>query len=213
MMQEASQSGYQEAFVDVAGARVYYLHAGSGRPMLLIHGLVGSSRNWRNNIDAFAQHASVYAIDLVNMGKSQRVGGLDPGLRATANRILAVMDALDLAETDIVAHSHGGAVALMLAALHPGRVRRLVLFAPANPYCRSADPVVRTYSTPGAGFSQGRCPIFRRRFSVLLSVRYMEAPTASSTAVCRKLLTDCGTRIHCATSSLLFAAGFPRGPS
>lgn len=160
MMQEASQSGYQEAFVDVAGARVYYLHAGSGRPMLLIHGLVGSSRNWRNNIDAFAQHASVYAIDLVNMGKSQRVGGLDPGLRATANRILAVMDALDLAETDIVAHSHGGAVALMLAALHPGRVRRLVLFAPANPYCRSADPVVRTYSTPWGGFLARALPYF-----------------------------------------------------
>jgi pimeloyl-ACP methyl ester carboxylesterase len=148
MMQETPQPGYEEAFVDVAGARVYYLHAGSGKPMLLIHGLVGSSANWRNNIDALAQHASVYAIDLVNMGKSQRVWGLDAGLRATANRIVAIMDALDLAEADIVAHSHGGAVALMLAALHPRRVRRLILFAPANPYCRSCDPIVRIYSTP-----------------------------------------------------------------
>jgi len=152
MMQETSQPGYEEAFVDVFGARVYYLHAGSGRPMLLIHGLVGSSANWRNNIDALAQHASVYAIDLVNMGKSQRVGGLDAGLRATANRIVAIMDALDLAEADIVAHSHGGAVALMLAALHPRRVRRLILFAPANPYCRSNDPIVRIYSTPWGGY-------------------------------------------------------------
>jgi pimeloyl-ACP methyl ester carboxylesterase len=115
--------------------------------MLLIHGLVGSSANWRNNIGALAQHASVYAIDLVNMGKSQRVGGLDAGLTATANRIVAVMDALNLAEADIVAHSHGGAVALMLAALHPRRVRRLILFAPANPYSRSSDAVVRIYST------------------------------------------------------------------
>jgi pimeloyl-ACP methyl ester carboxylesterase len=88
----------------------------------------------------------------VNMGKSQRVGGLDAGLRATAKRIVAVMDALDLAEADIVAHSHGGAVALMLAAMYPRRVRRLILFAPANPYCRSCDPVVRTYSTPWGGF-------------------------------------------------------------
>jgi 4,5:9,10-diseco-3-hydroxy-5,9,17-trioxoandrosta-1(10),2-diene-4-oate hydrolase len=152
MMQEAPQSRYEEAFVDVAGARVHYLHAGTGRPMLLIHGLVGSSLNWRNNIDVLAEHASVYAIDLVNMGKSQRVGGLDPRLRATANRIIAVMDALNLAQVDIVAHSHGGAVALMLAALHSSRVRRLVLFAPANPYCRSSDPVIRTYSTPWGGF-------------------------------------------------------------
>lgn len=148
MMMEAPPSEYEEAFVDVGGARVYYLHAGRGRPMLLIHGLVGSSRNWRNNIEAFAQHASVYAIDLVNMGKSQRVAGLDPGLGATANRIVAVMDALELAEADIIAHSHGGAVALMLAALYPRRVRSLILFAPANPYCHSGDPIVRTYCTP-----------------------------------------------------------------
>ena len=151
MMQETEQPGCEEAFVDVGGARVCYRHAGSGRPMLLIHGMLGSSANWRNNIDAFAEYGSVYAIDLVNMGRSERVGGLDAGLRATANRIVAVMDALDLAEADIVAHSHGGAVALMLAALHPRRVRRLILFAPANPYCRSSDLMVRVYSTPWGG--------------------------------------------------------------
>ena len=160
MKQETPQPGYEEAFVDVAGVRVHYLHAGSGRPMLLIHGLVGSSINWRNNIAALSEHASVYAIDLVNMGKSQRVGGLDAGLRATANRIVAVMNALGLTQADIVAHSHGGAVALMLAALHPARVGRLILFAPANPYCRSCDPVIRTYSTPWGGFLAGMLPYF-----------------------------------------------------
>jgi 4,5:9,10-diseco-3-hydroxy-5,9,17-trioxoandrosta-1(10),2-diene-4-oate hydrolase len=147
MTQKTSEPRFEEAFVDVVGARVYYLHAGSGKPMLLIHGLVGSSANWRNNIAALAQHASVYAIDLVNMGKSQRVGGLDAGLTATANRVAAVMNALNLAEADIVAHSHGGAVALMLAALHPSLVRRLILFAPANPYSRASDVMVRIYST------------------------------------------------------------------
>ena len=152
MRQETPEPRFEEAFVDVVGARVYYLHAGSGRPMLLIHGLLGSSANWRNNIVALAQHASVYAIDMVNMGKSQRVEGLDAGLRASANRIVAIMDALDLVEADIVAHSHGGAVALMLAALHPRRVHRLILFAPANPYCHSSDLMARIYSTPWGGF-------------------------------------------------------------
>jgi pimeloyl-ACP methyl ester carboxylesterase len=147
MKQETPQPEYEEGFVEVAGARVYYLHAGSGEPMLLIHGLVGSSADWRNNIGALAGHASVYAIDLVNMGRSQRVGGLDATLAATANRIVAAMDALGVAAADIVGHSHGGAVALMLAALHPERVRRLILFAPANPYNRSTDPVVRLYSS------------------------------------------------------------------
>ena len=152
MTQGSSVPVYEEGFVDAEGARVYYAHAGSGRPALLIHGLVGSSANWRNNIAALAEQASVYAIDLVNMGKSQRVGGLDPGLGATARRIGLVMDALGLAEADIVAHSHGGAVALMFAALHPERVRRLILFAPANPYCRCSDPIMRLYSSPWGAY-------------------------------------------------------------
>ena len=147
MEQETAQPEFEEGFVEVSGARVYYYHVGSGKPMLLIHGLVGSSANWQYNIGAFAQRASVYAIDLVNMGKSQRVGGLDTGLVATARRIISVMDALKIPEADIVAHSHGGAVALMLAALRPKRVRKLILFAPANPYSRSSDVMVRVYST------------------------------------------------------------------
>jgi pimeloyl-ACP methyl ester carboxylesterase len=151
MQQETPQSGYEEGFADVLGARVHYFHAGTGAPMLLIHGLVCSSANWRGNIDALAQQASVYAIDLVDMGRSPRAGGLDPTLKATANRIVEVMDALNLPKADIVAHSHGGSVALMLAALHPTRVRRLVLFAPGNPYNRSSDLMVRVYSTRWGG--------------------------------------------------------------
>jgi pimeloyl-ACP methyl ester carboxylesterase len=147
MRQGSPQSEYEEAFVDVVGVRLHYLHAGTGAPMFLIHGLVGSSANWRKNIEALAQNASVYAIDLVNMGKSQRVEGLDVSLKATANRVVAAMDSLGIAQADIVGHSHGGAIALMLAALHPRRVRRLILFAPANPYSRSSDLIVRIYGT------------------------------------------------------------------
>lgn len=151
MKQETPQPKIDDGFIEVAGGHVYYQHAGSGPPMLLIHGLVGSSTDWRNNIGALAQHASVYAIDLMNMGRSERVSGLDPTLAATARRITGMMDALGLASADIVGHSHGGAVALMLAALYPTRVNRLILFAPANPYNRSSDLVVRLYSTSWGG--------------------------------------------------------------
>ena len=151
MQQESPQSLHQAAYVTVAGARVYYLHAGSGPPMLLLHGLVGCSECWRANLDALAQHASVYAVDLLNMGKSERVVGLDASLKATVKRVVATMDALGLDAADIVGHSHGGAVGLMLAARYPRRVRRLILFAPANPYSRSRDWMVRFYSTPPGG--------------------------------------------------------------
>lgn len=134
-------------FVDVAGARVHYVRAGSGRPMLLIHGLVGCTANWRRNIGALANDACVYAIDLVNMGLSQRVEGVDASLAATADHVAACMDALGLEQADIAAHSHGGGVALMLAARHPERVRSLVLFAPINPFSESGDLLVNLYST------------------------------------------------------------------
>jgi pimeloyl-ACP methyl ester carboxylesterase len=137
----------EETFVDLSGARVYTLRAGTGRPLFLVHGLVGSSTNWRRNIAALAPHASVYAIDQLNMGRSQRVAGLDASLEATADRIVGCMDALGIAKADIAGHSHGGAVSLMLAAQHPERVRSLILFAPANPYSRFSDPLVRLYNS------------------------------------------------------------------
>src|SRR6202453_2433255 len=114
--------------------KVHYQRAGSGRPLLLLHGLVGSAKNWRRNIDFLSQDSDVYAIDLFNMGESERVPGLDAGLEATADRLATYMDAIGLDEADIAAHSHGGSVAMMLAARHPERVGRLILFAPANPF-------------------------------------------------------------------------------
>lgn len=140
----------KEASVNVLGARVHYLHAGVGRPILLIHGLVGSSGNWRRNIGVLARHASVYAIDLVNAGTSERIAGVDAQLAGTADRVAATMDALGIDAAYIIGHSHGGAVALMLAARHPERVRSLILFAPANPFCNYPDPMIRFYSSaPG----------------------------------------------------------------
>jgi pimeloyl-ACP methyl ester carboxylesterase len=57
------------------------------------------------------------------------------------------MDALHLPKADIAAHSHGGAIAMMLAARHPDRVRKLILFAPANPFCNSRKLVIRFFQT------------------------------------------------------------------
>ena len=66
-----------EDFVVVNGVRVHFGRAGSGPPLVLVHGLVGSVANWRRNIDQLAKYATVYAVDLANMGRSERVRGLD----------------------------------------------------------------------------------------------------------------------------------------
>ncbi len=133
----------------VDGVQVHFGVAGSGPrpPLVLVHGLVGSVSNWRRNIGELAKDATVYAVDMANMGRSQRVSGLDASMAATADRLAGFMQALNLDRADVAGHSHGGAVAMMFAARHPERVRSLILFAPANPFCDLGHFLVKFYQT------------------------------------------------------------------
>jgi len=170
-------SSIEDLFVQVNGMKVHLQRAGNGPPLLLLHGLVGSARNWQQNIDFLSLHATVYAIDLFNMGESERVAGLDAGLKATADGLAALLDALDLRQADIAGHSHGGAVALMLAARHPERVRKLVLFAPANPFCDFAHQAIRFYQTPFGSRIARLIPWLPRRLKATALSRMYGDPT------------------------------------
>jgi pimeloyl-ACP methyl ester carboxylesterase len=59
--------------------------------------------------------------------------------------MIEFMDASNIAAADFLGTSHGGAVALTLAAKYPHRVRNLLLHAPANPFSRSSDPLINFY--------------------------------------------------------------------
>jgi 4,5:9,10-diseco-3-hydroxy-5,9,17-trioxoandrosta-1(10),2-diene-4-oate hydrolase len=163
----------EDGFVLVGGVKIHYERAGTGRPLLLLHGLVGSAKNWRQNISFLASDSQVYAVDLFNMGESERVPGLDAGLEATADRVVGCMDALGLDEADVAGHSHGGAVAMMLAARHAHRVRRLILFAPANPFCDLGNQLIRFYQTRFGVWLARQIPFFPRMLkSTALSRMY-----------------------------------------
>jgi 4,5:9,10-diseco-3-hydroxy-5,9,17-trioxoandrosta-1(10),2-diene-4-oate hydrolase len=174
----------EDAFVLVGGAKVHYQRAGAGRPLLLLHGLVGSAKNWRQNINFLSRDSCVYAIDLFNMGESERVPGLDAGLAATADRLVAYMDAVGIAEADIAAHSHRGAVAMMLAARHPRRIRSLILFAPANPFCDLGHQLIRFYQTRFGVWLARQIPWLPRRLkSTALSRMYGDPSRVSEGAL------------------------------
>jgi pimeloyl-ACP methyl ester carboxylesterase len=177
-------TGIKEAYVPVDGATIHYQRAGTGRPLLLLHGLVGSAKNWRRNINFLSRDSSVYAIDHFNMGQSQRVPGLNAGLEATADRLAAFMDILGLDEADIAGHSHGGAVAMMFAARHPNRVRRLILFAPTNPFCGLGDQLIRFYQTRVGIWFARRIPFLPRMLkATALSRMYGDPSRVSSDAL------------------------------
>ena len=131
---------WQEHFVDLSGGRMRYLQAGAGRPLILVHGLMGYSFSWRFAIPALAAHATLYAIDNLGAGLSVAPEGMDCSMRAAAERVLQFADALGITDFDLLGTSHGGAAAMMATALcverHDTRLKRLVLVAPVNPWSR-----------------------------------------------------------------------------
>jgi pimeloyl-ACP methyl ester carboxylesterase len=132
-------SGIEECWMDVEDARMRYLRAGSGRALILLHGLLGYSFSWRYTMPALAPYAAVYAPDMMGAGFSDRPIGIDHSMRGTAKRLLRFIAALGISSFDLLGTSHGGAVAMMAAAEclrgNTGlQLRRLVLVAPVNPY-------------------------------------------------------------------------------
>jgi pimeloyl-ACP methyl ester carboxylesterase len=158
MMTASGELQEREEFVRVQGARMRCLVTGDGPPLLLLHGLLGTADAWGPATQRLAANSTVYAPDALGIGGSDRVPKLDVSLAATAGRLIEWMDAKGIAQADIVGTSHGGSVALMLAALHPGRVRSLVLHAPANPFSDVADPLIRFYRTALGRWFAGRLP-------------------------------------------------------
>jgi 4,5:9,10-diseco-3-hydroxy-5,9,17-trioxoandrosta-1(10),2-diene-4-oate hydrolase len=88
----------------------------------------------------------VVAPDLPGAGFSKTSQQLDYRLRTVAERLLHFLDALDLREVSLLGSSHGGAVAMMAAAISPERVRRLVLVAPVNPWSQIGRRRARFFS-------------------------------------------------------------------
>jgi pimeloyl-ACP methyl ester carboxylesterase len=114
------------------------LHAGSGPPLILVHGLLGYAFSWRFVLPALAPHATVYALDMPGAGFSDRCAGMNCSFRGCANRLLHFAEQLGLTSFDLLGTSHGGAVAMTAAGLarESGSlsIRRLILVAPVNPF-------------------------------------------------------------------------------
>jgi pimeloyl-ACP methyl ester carboxylesterase len=144
----------EEHWVQVEGHRMHAIKAGLGPDLILLHGLLGTASAWEPVLSGLAAESTVYAVDALGIGESERVPGIDATLEAQAERIVAFMDESGIRSADILGTSHGGAVALTLAAKYPSRVKNLVLHAPANPYSQLGDPLINFYLTGlGAWFA------------------------------------------------------------
>jgi 2-hydroxymuconate-semialdehyde hydrolase len=122
--------------VDVGGIGTNFIEAGSGYPLILIHGSgpgVTAFANWRGVIPDFAQHFHCYAPDTLGFGYTDfpaDIQGFD--MPRWLDHLCGFMDALGIERAHFIGNSYGGALTLALAARNPERVGRMVLMGAAG---------------------------------------------------------------------------------
>lgn len=116
----------EQLSLDIDGHRIHCLKAGSGRPVLLMHGGASDSRDWAETMQALAHSYTCYAPDMIGYGRSDKEKGgyrLSDFVRTTQGLI----QRLNLSSITLVGHSLGGRVCLEIAFRHPELIHGLVL--------------------------------------------------------------------------------------
>jgi len=124
--------------VRIYGQKILYVEAGTGEPVILLHGLGGSSANWTMNINVLAAKYRVIAPDQIGFGQSDK-----PVINYRVGTYVDFLDRLynelKIERATLVGNSMGGWVAALYAITHPEKVSRLVLvdaagFAPPKDF-------------------------------------------------------------------------------
>jgi pimeloyl-ACP methyl ester carboxylesterase len=116
-----------DRFVLVRGYTLHYVEAGEGAPLLLIPGAFTTYRTWNRVLPELMRHNRVLAVDYLGVGDSDKPAqGFGYTVEEQADLMAELIGALGLARVSVMGASYGGAVALNLAARHPGLVERVV---------------------------------------------------------------------------------------
>jgi pimeloyl-ACP methyl ester carboxylesterase len=116
--------------IDAGGILTSYLEAGSGQPVVLLHGSgpgVSAQANWQHNIGPLSKRFRVLAPDLVGFGATERPDDVIYSLRTWVDQVWSFLDTLGIRTTSIVGNSLGGRIALTMASERPERVVKMVL--------------------------------------------------------------------------------------
>lgn len=135
--------GVAHRFVDLPGLRMHVAEAGSGEPVLLLHGFPQHWWEWRDVIPGLAEHFRVICPDLRGAGwtDAQPSGYTRDQLLAD---VVALLDALNLERVRVIAHDWGALLGFHLCLSHPRRVQRYLALSVPHPYSRFRAGLVST---------------------------------------------------------------------
>jgi pimeloyl-ACP methyl ester carboxylesterase len=105
--------------------KLHYTETGSGVPLVILHGLLGSSSNWRVISKSLSDICRVIAMDLPNHGKSPHVAGADLGV--TCDSVIETMHSAGVERAHILGHSMGGKIGMQLSSDYPEDLLGLIV--------------------------------------------------------------------------------------
>ena len=112
-------------------ARLSVMEAGSGQPVVALHGLGGTKGSFIPTVAALGGRFRVIAIDLPGFGDSEKPIGASYDARFFARAVIDLLDALQLGRVHLIGNSLGGRVALEVGLRYPDRIDRLALLCPS----------------------------------------------------------------------------------
>lgn len=184
--------------VQVEGYSVRYQEVGEGAPLILVHGLCGSSLWWLRNVASLAQQYHVYLVDLPGFGGMWRRRFV---LAQAASWLLKWMEVVGLKRVHLIGHSMGGYICLWLAAHHPAVVERLVLVSPAvRPHVQSVAGYILPLLSGARYMTPGFAPI-------LLYDTLRTGPLTLLQATRELLTVDAETEVRALTTPTLLVWG------
>jgi len=127
--------------VEQAAEILHYSQSGSGAPLVILHGLFGSSKNWQSLAKQFAESFTVYNVDLRNHGSSFH--NAEMNYVVMADDVSRLLEQLGIQSCHLIGHSMGGKVAMTLAASQPGLIARMIVadIAPVT-YSRNYNSLI-----------------------------------------------------------------------
>src|SRR3984957_12686217 len=135
-------------YLELHGDRIAYRDSGQGPPLLLIHGMAGSSATWRAIIPQLSTKYRVIAPDLLGHGMSAKPRG-DYSLGAFAVFLRDLLDELGVHQATVVGQSLGGGIGMQFAYQHRDYCERLALIGSGG-LGPDLSPMLRLLSAPGA---------------------------------------------------------------